>query len=121
VAVQHTAIHQEQFSAVLYKVTSATQTIQTAPAVLFVIMEVVQDHAALKPTAATSTSVADLAAPHSGPAIPTAHALHSIILLFLLACLPVTAAWSLLLLKQITDFQSGQEWDSISSARASML
>jgi hypothetical protein len=101
----------------LYKVISATLTIQTVAAALFVIMVVVQDHAALKPTVATSTSVVDLAALHSGQVGAVALAPQYITLLFLQVCLPAMAVWLLQVLKQITDFQSGQEWDSISSAK----
>jgi hypothetical protein len=105
----------------LYREISATQTIQTVLAVLFVITEVVQDHAAQKPMVETSTSVADSAALHSGPATAIDHVQHTITLLFLQACLPVTVLWSVQVLKQITYFQSGQEWDSISSAKVLML
>jgi hypothetical protein len=75
----------------LYREISATQTIQTVLAVLFVIT--VQELAAvvLKPMAETSTRTADLAVSHFGHAIQTAHAQHIIILLFLQACLLVMA------------------------------
>jgi hypothetical protein len=53
VEAQHIAIHQVQFSAVLLAETSATQTILTVLAALFVTMVLVQDHVAQKPTVAT--------------------------------------------------------------------
>ena len=118
--VQPIVIHRAQCSAVLYREISATQTIQTVLAVLFVITAQEQDHAVQKPMVETSTSVADSAALHSGPAGAVAHVLHTITLLFLQACLPVTAAWLVQALRPITDFQSGQEWDSISSAKVLM-
>jgi hypothetical protein len=89
VGVQPTVIHQEQFSAVLYKATSATQTIQTVPVELFVIMVQELVHAVRKPMAATPTRTVDSAVLHSGPVIQTVHVLHSITPQFLQECLPV--------------------------------
>jgi nitrate reductase NapAB chaperone NapD len=53
VAAQLIVIHQAQFSAVLLAETSATQTIPTVLAVLFVTMVLEQDHVAQRPTVAT--------------------------------------------------------------------
>ena len=80
-------------------------------------MVVVQDHAVQNPTVATLPNVVDLAVSHSGQVGAVALAPQYITLLFLQACLPVTVELLLQVLKQITDFQSGQEWDSISSAK----
>ena len=120
VGVQPTVIHQAQFSAVSSVVISVTPTIPTALAALFAITGQAQDHAVQNPTVETSTNEVDSAAPHSGPAIQTAHVQHTITQPFLQACLPVTAVLLVQVLNQITDFQSGQEWDSISSAKVLM-
>jgi hypothetical protein len=53
VEAQRIAIHQAQFSVVLWAEISVTQTIQTALAVLFVTMVPVQDHVAQMHTAVT--------------------------------------------------------------------
>jgi hypothetical protein len=89
--VQPIVIHREQFSAVLYKATSATQTIQTVPAVLFVITVQELVRVVRNPTVATSTRTVASAALRSGPVIQTAHVLHSTTLQFLQECLPVMA------------------------------
>ena len=114
-------IQAEQFSVVLYREISATQTIQTVLAVLSVIMEAVQVHAALKPMVETLTKTADLAVSHSGHAIQAVLARHTIILLFLQACLPAMVVLLVQVLKLITDLLNGREWDSINSAKVLML
>ena len=113
-------IQAEQFSAVLYKETSAIQTIQTAPAVSFVIMEAVQAVVVLKPMAETLIKTADLAVSHSGHVIQIARVRHTTILLFLRACLPVMEVLLVQVSKLIMDLLNGQEWDSINSAKVLM-
>jgi hypothetical protein len=60
-AVQHTVIHQAQFSAVSSAVISVTPTIPTALAALFAITVQEQDHAVQNPTVETSTNEVDSA------------------------------------------------------------
>jgi hypothetical protein len=114
-------IQAEQFSAVSYREISATQTIQTVPAVSFVIMEAVQAVVVLRPMAETLIKTVDLAVSHSGHAIQTVHVRHTIILLFLRACLPAMALLLAQALRLIMDLLSGQEWDSINSVKVLML
>ena len=115
VAVQHSAIHQEQFSAALEQVTFAIHNMAAMVAVLFVTLVQEQAHAVQKPMAEISTSEADSVAPRSLPAIQTALVRLTIMWQFLRDYLPAMAAWLNTVLKQITDLVNGQEWDSINS------
>jgi hypothetical protein len=116
VAAQHSAIHQEQFSAALEQVTSVIHNMVAMVAVLFVTTVQEQDHAVLKPMAEISTSEADSVAPRSLPAIQTALVQLTIMWQFLQDYLPAMAVWLSTELKQITDSLTGQEWDSINSS-----
>jgi hypothetical protein len=77
-------------------------------------------HAVQNPTVETLPNVADLAVSHSGQVGAVALAPQYITLLFLQACLPVTAELLLQVLKLITVGQNGQAWDFINSAKVSM-
>jgi hypothetical protein len=116
VAVQHSVIHQEQFSAALEQVTSVIHNMAAMVAVLFVTLVQEQDHAVQNPGAEISTSEADSVAPRSLPAIQTALVQLTIMWQFLRDYLPAMAAWLNTALKQITDSLTGQEWDSINSS-----
>ena len=116
VAAQHSVIHQEQFSAALEQVTSVIHNMAAMVAVLFVTTVQEQDHAVQKPMVEISTSEADSVAPRSLPAIQTVLVQLTIMWQFLRDYLPVMAVWLNTALKQIMDFLTGQEWDSINSS-----
>jgi hypothetical protein len=92
VAVQHSVIHQEQFSAALEQVTSVIHNMEAMVAVLFVTTDQEQDHAVQNPGVEISIRKADSVAPHSLPAIQTALVQHTITWQFLQDYLPAMVA-----------------------------
>jgi repressor of nif and glnA expression len=91
VVVQHSVIHQEQFSAALEQVTSVIQNTVAAVAELSVTMVQEQDHAVQNLGVEILISVADSVAPHSLLVILTVLVQHTITWQFLQGCLPVMA------------------------------
>ena len=91
VAAQHSAIHQEQFSAALEQVTSVIHNMVAMVAVLFVTTVQEQDHAVQNPGVEISTRKADSVAPRSLPAIQTVLVQLTIMWQFLRDYLPVMA------------------------------